>query len=465
VTCVSCGATREGDTLVCTSCGHPAARVAEPAPSLLRDFVSVSLKEAVLVDKITRSQILRSPVFLFLGLVAIVPLIIQLLRTNDQVLYGLAVWSGVLWALVLYRLFSDRDLPFAWALGALLFTAFVAFPMLEVYVWLPPQPSKWLTSRESMLLRFIGFSFGVGVREEMFKAVPLFALAVLSPRIRNPVNGLVLGMMSGVGFAVAENVYYVFQTLDRALSAVRETGSLGYLIVPIYNNVVRMAMTPFLHGCFTGIFGYFVALAAADRKRRPAFLAVGLILSSTLHGSYDTFVGWSPVCGVLVEGAAFFLLMTYVLKARGLASAREIGGGVFNRTVLGRRSANDRTPLATPPPPESALPPATIRLVSASGGWQLRGVAGPADGQTFLLQGAEVRLGRDPERCAVHLTEPTISREHATLDRDDAGAWRLRRLSLSSPVFLNGAAVTEAALRAGDRLQVGSSVLVLESLA
>jgi RsiW-degrading membrane proteinase PrsW (M82 family) len=432
-----------------------------PGHTVIHDFLSISLKEAVLVDKITRSQILRSPVFLFLALVAIVPLAIQLLETNDQILYGLAVWSSVLWALVLYRLFSDRDLPFLWALGAMLFTAVVAFPMLEVYVWLPPHATQWFTGHHSLALRYLGFTFGVGMREEMFKAVPLFALAVLTTRMRNPVNGLVLGMMSGVGFAAAENVYYVFQALDRALSAVQRTGSLEFLVVPIYNNVVRMAMTPFLHGCFSGILGYFVSLAAAERSRRVAFLAVGLTVASMLHGAYDTFVALSPVCGILVETAAFFLLMTYVLKARGLASARDIGGGVFNRTSVARVRPSAPTegenPAPVPRPPEPG-PPLPGGLLA----WQLRGIAGPAVGQTFALEGTEVCVGRDPDHCGVVLTESAVSRQHAALDLEPGGAWRVRRLSASVPLFLNGAAVTEGALRAGDQLQVGTSVLVLE---
>jgi protease PrsW len=418
------------------------------------------LKEAVLVDKMTRSQILRSPVFLFLGLVAIVPLAIQLLQTNDQILYGLAVWSSILWALVLYRLFSDRDLPFLWALGAMVFTACVAFPMLEVYLRLPPNPTQWLTGHRSLAVRFLGYTLGVGLREEMFKSLPLFALAVLTTRMKNPVNGLVLGMMSGVGFAAAENVYYVFQALDQALTAVRRTGELDYLVVPIYNNVVRMAMTPFLHGCFTGILGYFVALAAAARPHRVAFLGVGFGLSSLLHGAYNTFVAESPIWGLVVETAAFFLLMTYVLKARGLASARDIGGGVFQRTLY-RRRASDRPPTDIP---ETLLvtPPSAVDPAPASGAWQLRGIAGPASGSTFALAGTEVSVGRDPDRCAVLLTEPGVSRQHATLDRSTDGPWRVRRLSASVPLYLNGADVREATLRVGDQLQVGTSVLVLE---
>jgi RsiW-degrading membrane proteinase PrsW (M82 family) len=93
--------------------------------------------------------------------------------------------------------------------------------------------------------------------------------------MRKPINGLLLGMMSGIGFAGAENVYYVFRTLEESLRAMKETGKAGYLVMPVYNNVVRMAMTPFLHACFSAIFGYFIALGVAQRRHRFVFFLLG----------------------------------------------------------------------------------------------------------------------------------------------------------------------------------------------
>jgi hypothetical protein len=208
---------------------------------------------------------------------------------------------------------------------------------------------------------------------------------------------------------------------------------------------VRMAMTPFLHACFSAIFGYFIALGISQRRHRFVFFVLGLSLSSLLHGLYDTFVGESPLLGVVIQCGAFFLVMTYILKARGLSSARELGGGVFSRTVM------MKSPLA-------AVPPAA----ATPGGWRLRGVAGPAFGRTFDLLG-ETRLGRDPARCAVLVDEKTVSREHAALVPDvERSVWRLQRLSHSGHVFVNGRAVNDAFLAPGDQIQVGTSVLVLE---
>jgi hypothetical protein len=237
----------------------------------------------------------------------------------------------------------------------------------------------------------------------------------------------------------------------------KETGHAGYLVMPVYNNVVRMAMTPFLHACFSAIFGYFIALGVAQRRHRFVFFLLGLSLSSLLHGLYDTFVGESPLLGVAIQCGAFFLVMTYILKARGLSSARELGGGVFSRTVM------MKSPLAAPAA-VTAAPAAVVTAApaAAAAGWRLRGVAGPALGHTFDLLG-ETRLGRDPSRCAVLVDEKTVSREHATLVPDvEHSAWRLQRLSHSGHVFVNGRAVSDAFLAPGDQIQVGTSVLVLE---
>src|SRR5262249_33183525 len=111
----------------------------------------------------------------------------------------------------------------------------------------------------------------------------------------------------------------------------------------IYTNVVRMAMTPFFHGCLAGIFGYFIALAVVDRARRRALFVAGLAISATLHGLFDTLVPRSPLWGVLIEALTFFLLLTYVLKAPGLPSASELTQGL----------------LASPPPAAAGPPVST----------------------------------------------------------------------------------------------------------
>jgi hypothetical protein len=67
-----------------------------------------------------------------------------------------------------------------------------------------------------------------------------------------------------------------------------------------------------------------------DTKGWGTNLAVaGWSIAAVLHGLFDTFVIRSALWGVLIEGAAFFLLITYLLKARGLTAASQLGDGIF----------------------------------------------------------------------------------------------------------------------------------------
>lgn len=495
VFCSHCGQGFPEGARFCAVCGRPltapagagvppapGAPAASPLNEFFQDVAAISLREVVVIDKTRAGEILKSPVFLFLCLVAVVPLAIQILEGIKPILNGLAIWSGVLWSLLLYRLFSDRDLPVAWAIGTVFFTAFVGLPLLQVYLRIPPDITGILIGTGFLPVQLLGYVLGVGVREELTKAIPLFLMAWWTTRMRKPIDGLVLGLMSGVGFAIAENVVYVFLTLESALSAVGQTGRLGFLIGPIYNNVVRMAMTPFFHGCLSGIFGYFISLATVDRRRRWALLVAGLGLSAVLHGLFDTLVGRSPLYGVIIEASTFFLVMTYVLRARGLTSARQLAGGVFERTGALRIPLDPpaRPASATPvaPAPATVTAPTVVRSApglgpAVSGGetvqyappvaptWQLRGVAGLAQGLTYVLTG-ETRIGRDATLCAVYLADANVSRQHAVLTADaGGGGWRIRRLSATNPLHVNGAAVEEVLLKAGDQIQIASTTFVI----
>jgi hypothetical protein len=364
----------------------------------------------------------------------------------------------------------------------------------------------------------------------------LIALAVLWAGMKNPVNGLVLGMMSGVGFAASENVYYVLVTLKDAIAETRRSGAFSSFVVPVFDNVVRMMTGPFGHGCYTGIFGYFISLAAADASRRLPLFLLGLAVSSFVHGSYDAFVELSVLLGVAVKAFAFFLLMTYFLKARGLGSAREVAGGMFSRTIIGARVPGGQPQAGAAPEPEATLipsgdaseatlireatapgeaeetirprpalqlPPArasaadtirspippplaptprepvpvvaapsqrddtppsgmpTISIRAALGPLLLRGIAGPGEGMSVPLEG-EFKIGRDATQCLVSLNEPMVSRLHALVARDAVGL-RIRRLSQTVPLYVNGQSVEEAMLAPGDQIQVGNSVFVVEA--
>src|SRR5262245_9709635 len=346
--CTSCGQSLVDGGRFCTGCGVSASPAASPNPGassfhasnaakhltavtgFIHEVASVSMRDIAGVDRQRALEIIKSPAFLLLCLVAVVPLAIESLDGIHAILNGLAIWSGTLWALLMYRLFSGRLIGVAWAFGTVFFTAFIGIPLLGLYLRLPGDIFGRLEKIDFLPLTLLAYILGVGVREELTKAIPLFLMARFTTKLENPTVGILLGVMSGIGFAITENVFYVYTNLNLALDAARRTGHLIHLVGPIYTNVVRMAMTPFFHGCLAGIFGYFIALAVVDRARRRALLVAGLAISATLHGLFDTLVSRSPLWGVLIEALTFFLLLTYVLKARGLTSASELTHGLFD---------------------------------------------------------------------------------------------------------------------------------------
>ncbi len=85
-------------------------------------------------------------------------------------------------------------------------------------------------------------------------------------------------------------------------------------------------------------------------------------------------------------------------------------------------------------------------------------VAGPSRGTQVALEAEDVVLGRD-SACGVCLPDATLSRRHAALARTPEG-WRLRDLGSLNGLRVNGLSTADHLLVPGDRIELGSSVLV-----
>lgn len=77
------------------------------------------------------------------------------------------------------------------------------------------------------------------------------------------------------------------------------------------------------------------------------------------------------------------------------------------------------------------------------------------------VSGAPIRIGRAPE-CEIVLRDSRVSRRHARLFARD-GVLILTDLGSTNGTLVNGNRITEVALGAGDRIQLGESSLVIEA--
>jgi len=87
---------------------------------------------------------------------------------------------------------------------------------------------------------------------------------------------------------------------------------------------------------------------------------------------------------------------------------------------------------------------------------------GPLAGRDFPLQKPTMVIGREPS-CDIALQENLVSRQHAHLQQSPQG-WTVADLGSTNGTFINGqqiAANVATALKPGDRITIGSSVLFL----
>jgi transcriptional regulator with GAF, ATPase, and Fis domain len=91
---------------------------------------------------------------------------------------------------------------------------------------------------------------------------------------------------------------------------------------------------------------------------------------------------------------------------------------------------------------------------------RLVALSGPLSGSTFALEAEAVTVGRDRSNL-LHLRDLAVSRHHCILEPSGAG-WRLRDLESLHGTFVNGVPVHERDLQPGDRIAVGSTLLLLQ---
>jgi pSer/pThr/pTyr-binding forkhead associated (FHA) protein len=89
-------------------------------------------------------------------------------------------------------------------------------------------------------------------------------------------------------------------------------------------------------------------------------------------------------------------------------------------------------------------------------------MSGPYAGQSFSLANGAATIGRDPSRDVPFPADPTTSRRHASITLEDGG-YVLRDEGSANGTFLNGARVTQQALRSGDAIRIGANELQFEA--
>lgn len=149
-------------------------------------------------------------------------------------------------------------------------------------------------------------AFSAATGEEFYKALVVVLVFLIAPWWwRRPLDGLVFGLLVGLGFQMYEDIIYI----SGAASA--GTGSAGALTV----FVDRVLVTGFFsHAVYTAFFGlgfaYAMTAVSASRGKRIGAVVAGSALAWGAHLLWDL-----PILGSLVDSGLLGTIVYAILKS------------------------------------------------------------------------------------------------------------------------------------------------------
>ena len=284
-----------------------------------------------------RHHSLRSwPVLLFLVLICVPTIALVIVgstataTTFDVGAWIFAAYFAVAWLLLLGVIIRPAHVT---RLMLLLVTAIALLTQVPLAVALE-------TDLHATNANLFSSIFTIGLSEELAKAIPVLAIALLYWRRRGlePRDYLFVGAVSGLVFGASEVVRYFtvngvaefYQTVQSAIPQITQllgsgqsastsvfTALIGPVLYFILDFVWRFVTDPITHACWSGLTGYFIGLAATGRHRWYQVAWIGLVVAAVLHGLND----WTAVSGhwawIAVTAVSGVLFLGYAKAGSG----------------------------------------------------------------------------------------------------------------------------------------------------
>lgn len=224
-------------------------------------------------------------------------------------LLALALAPGI--AIIIFILYKDkfnREPPFV------LFVSFL-FGVLSTLPAIGLEMAAGVFELSGIEGQLVFAFLGVALVEEFVKFVPLRLYSFTRRSFDEPMDGIVHGVMIAMGFAMLENVGYVYENGE----------TTGWL---------RMFTAVPGHASWGVIMGYYAGKAKFNYKHRGRILLTGLLLATFFHGLYDGClfatqeVDDDTVKGVLVIAAMSTHVFALVLAFRFMRRHRRLSHGL-----------------------------------------------------------------------------------------------------------------------------------------
>lgn len=135
----------------------------------------------------------------------------------------------------------------------------------------------------------------IGPVEEFAKLLPFLVIIVRFKEFDDAMDGIIYASFVGLGFAAAENLYYL-----QFLSPLEATA--------------RGFASPVVHMAFASIWGHQVGLARMRGASTGLAATRGFAISAILHGVYDFIVLLNPTFALPVAATLIVVIWVWRLK-------------------------------------------------------------------------------------------------------------------------------------------------------
>ena len=151
---------------------------------------------------------------------------------------------------------------------------------------------------EPIVIAFINSLFfqiflGIALVEKYFKFLVVKNYAYKRESFNEPFDGIVYAVIASLGFALVENIGYVFGSAEEE---------------QLFTAIARMFTAIPLHALAGVLMGYFLGKAKFDKINEKTLIVKGLLSAIILHTAYDYFLLQ------IIHGHQLFLNKFYTLK-------------------------------------------------------------------------------------------------------------------------------------------------------
>jgi len=159
--------------------------------------------------------------------------------------------------------------------------------------------------------------YGVGYAEEVTKALPVLAIALIVLYFRKEKLDvrmwMLLGTIAGLTFGVAESVKYVAAYLN----ITQHHAGAGVPVVLLFAD--RVFGDGFQHAVWAGISAFFIGMGVNYRRQRILLIVIGVSIPAVLHGLSD----WSTTFStqwywIGFLGLSLILFLGYSMSASAI---------------------------------------------------------------------------------------------------------------------------------------------------